>query len=67
MEEPGYNEFPVVQVCTGLMVDDLEDVVRSVRELVGVVDFGHRMDAPGMTKDTEGITMLCDARGQRCL
>jgi hypothetical protein len=39
IEQPGYAEFAVLQVCTTLVCDDLEGLVRAVSGLVGVVDF----------------------------
>ncbi|KAK4226098.1 hypothetical protein QBC38DRAFT_240235 [Podospora fimiseda] len=39
MEQPGYAEFAVLQVCTTLVCDDLSGLVRAVSGLVGVVDF----------------------------
>ncbi|KAK3386225.1 hypothetical protein B0T20DRAFT_474183 [Sordaria brevicollis] len=43
-DEPGYAEFAVLQVCTGLVCDDLEGLVKAVISLVGVVDFSFRVD-----------------------
>lgn len=45
MELRGYAEFVVMQVCSRLVCDDLEGLVRAVRGLVGVVDFSFRVDA----------------------
>ncbi|KAK3952214.1 hypothetical protein QBC32DRAFT_145674 [Pseudoneurospora amorphoporcata] len=42
-DEPGYAEFAVLQVCTGLVCDDLEGLVKAVISLVGVVDFSFRV------------------------
>ncbi|GAB1320884.1 ER transporter 6TM N-terminal domain-containing protein [Madurella fahalii] len=42
MEQPGYAEFAVLQVCTTLVCDDLEELVKAVSGLVGVVDFSFR-------------------------
>ncbi|KAK0637430.1 hypothetical protein B0T17DRAFT_485663 [Bombardia bombarda] len=44
MEQPGYAEFAVIQVCIALVCDDLEVLVRAVSGLVGVVDFSFRVD-----------------------
>ncbi|KAK0704607.1 hypothetical protein B0H67DRAFT_603686 [Lasiosphaeris hirsuta] len=44
MEQPGYAEFAVLQVCTTLVCDDLEGLVKAVSGLVGVVDFSFRVD-----------------------
>ncbi|KAJ0166364.1 Uncharacterized protein CTA2_7573 [Colletotrichum tanaceti] len=40
----GYTEFAVLQVCSSLVCDDLEGLVRSVSSLVGVVDFSFRVN-----------------------
>ncbi|KAI0481351.1 hypothetical protein GGR56DRAFT_315860 [Xylariaceae sp. FL0804] len=40
MTQAGYAEFAVLQVCSTLVCDDLEGLVESVSQLVGVVDFG---------------------------
>lgn len=42
MEQPGYAEFAVLQVCTTLVCDDLEGLMKAVSGLVGVVDFSFR-------------------------
>lgn len=39
-----YAEFVVMQVCSTLVCNDLERLVRAVSRLVGVVDFGFRVD-----------------------
>ncbi|KAH8694352.1 hypothetical protein BGZ61DRAFT_493928 [Ilyonectria robusta] len=43
----GYAEFAVMQVCSTLVCDDLEGLMRAVSRLVGVVDFSVRVDAGG--------------------
>ncbi|KAK4141413.1 uncharacterized protein C8A04DRAFT_39139 [Dichotomopilus funicola] len=43
MEQPGYAEFAVLQICTTLVCDDLEGLVRAVSGLVGVVDFSFKV------------------------
>lgn len=49
MEQPGYAEFAVLQVCTTLVCDDLEGLVKAVSGLVGVVDFSFRYGASDST------------------
>lgn len=44
MEQHGYTEFAVLQVCSTLVCDDLEGMIQAVSGLVGVVDFSFRMD-----------------------
>jgi hypothetical protein len=47
IEQPGYAEFAVLQVCTTLVCDDLEGLMRAVSGLVGVVDFSFRTGSAG--------------------
>ncbi|KAL0941993.1 uncharacterized protein CTRU02_204756 [Colletotrichum truncatum] len=44
VEQHGYTEFAVLQVCSSLVCDDLEGLVRAVSSLVGVVDFSFRVN-----------------------
>ncbi|OAA63594.1 hypothetical protein SPI_03757 [Niveomyces insectorum RCEF 264] len=44
MEQHGYTEFAVLQVCSTLICDDLEGMIQAVSGLVGVVDFSFRVD-----------------------
>ncbi|KAK4119617.1 hypothetical protein N657DRAFT_684256 [Parathielavia appendiculata] len=39
IEQPGYAEFAVLQICTVLVCGDLEALLTAVSGLVGVVDF----------------------------
>ncbi|GAW19180.1 hypothetical protein ANO14919_086640 [Xylariales sp. No.14919] len=41
MTQAGYAEFAVLQVCSTLVCDDLEGLIKSVSKLVGVVDFSY--------------------------
>lgn len=41
--EPGYASFAVVQIGTRLMIADLKRIVRSVKELVGELDFSYHV------------------------
>ncbi|KAL7944133.1 hypothetical protein V8C42DRAFT_353954 [Trichoderma barbatum] len=43
----GYAEFVVMQVCSTLVCNDLEGLMRAVSKLVGVVDFSFRVDSCG--------------------
>lgn len=52
MEERGYAEFAVLQVCSTLIRDDIEGLVEAVSGLVGVVDFSFRVDISDSTLDT---------------
>ncbi|KAH8899072.1 hypothetical protein GQ53DRAFT_635582 [Thozetella sp. PMI_491] len=49
MEKPGYADFAVMQVCSSLVCDDLEGLVRAVSGLVGVVDFSFGLDRSNIT------------------
>jgi hypothetical protein len=49
LQQPGYAEFTVLQVCTTLVCDDLEGLVKTVSGLVGVVDFSIRVEGSGTT------------------
>ncbi|KAH8668497.1 hypothetical protein BX600DRAFT_379553 [Xylariales sp. PMI_506] len=44
MNETGYAEFAVLQVCSLLVCDDLEGLIKSVSQLVGIVDFSYRIE-----------------------
>ncbi|GKT86110.1 MFS transporter protein [Colletotrichum tofieldiae] len=60
VEQHGYTEFAVLQVCSSLVCDDLEGLVRSISSLVGVVDFSFRVNPSDATlssteeEDTRG-------------
>lgn len=41
--EPGYASFAVIQIGTRSLVDDLEKLLQSVKELVGVLDFKYHV------------------------
>jgi Aromatic acid exporter family member 2 len=44
MEQTGYAEFAVLQVCSTLIYDDLGGLISAVTELVGVVDFSFKVE-----------------------
>lgn len=44
MEQKGYTEFAVLQVCSTLIVGDLEGLIATVAGLVGTVDFSFRVE-----------------------
>lgn len=53
VQEPGYSSYAVLQVCSGLVVDDLRRLVEDVKELVGETDFEFRVDVgSGSSVDT---------------
>jgi hypothetical protein len=45
VEQYGYAEFAVIQVCATHMRDDIDGIIRAVSELVGVVDFSPRVSS----------------------
>ncbi len=54
VEQRGYSEFAVLQMCSTLICDDLEGLVRDVTTLVGTVDFSFRVDISDSSLDTFG-------------
>lgn len=44
MEQKGYTEFAVLQVCSTLIIGDLKGLIATVAELVGTVDFSFRVE-----------------------
>jgi len=51
--EPGYSAYAVLQVCSGLVTDDLRRLVEDVKELVGETDFEFRVEVgSGSSVDT---------------
>lgn len=44
MEQKGYTEFAVLQVCSTLIIGDLEGLIKTVGDLVGTVDFSFRVE-----------------------
>ncbi|CAK7266042.1 hypothetical protein SEPCBS119000_001818 [Sporothrix epigloea] len=44
IEQHGFTEFALLQVCSTLVCDDLEGMIQAVSGLVGVVDFSFRID-----------------------
>ncbi|KAL1880044.1 hypothetical protein Daus18300_001407 [Diaporthe australafricana] len=44
MEQKGYTEFAVLQVCSTLIIGDLQGLIATVADLVGTVDFSFRVE-----------------------
>lgn len=44
MEQQGYTEFAVLQVCSTLIIGELRGLITTVADLVGTVDFSFRVD-----------------------
>lgn len=53
MDQTGYTEFAILQVCNTLVCNDLRGLILSISGLVGVVDFSFRVDE---SKSSLGIT-----------
>lgn len=53
VERPGYAEFAVLEICSSLVCDDLEGLIRRISGLVGVVDFTYRVGGSESTFDAE--------------
>ncbi|CAN8096925.1 unnamed protein product [Discula destructiva] len=51
MEQRGYTEFAVLQVCSMLIIGELRGLIETVAELVGTVDFSFRVNN-GNASDT---------------
>lgn len=47
MEQQGYTEFAVLQVCSTLIIGELRGLIGTVSDLVGTVDFSFRVDRAG--------------------
>lgn len=62
IEQPGYAEFAVLQVCTTLVCDDLQELMKAVSGLVGVVDFNFRLGGSESSLFLEGGG---DGKGKR--
>lgn len=52
MEQEGYAEFAVLQVCSMLIVGELRGLIETVADLVGTVDFSFRIDNGNNRSDT---------------
>lgn len=44
MEQKGYTEFAVIQVCSMLIVGELAGLIKTMGQLVGTVDFSFRVE-----------------------
>lgn len=52
MEQQGYTEFAVLQVCSTLIIGELRGLIKTVADLVGTVDFSFRVEPYGNQSDT---------------
>lgn len=59
-EQPGYAEFAVLEICSTLVCDDLEGLIRAVSGLVGVVDFSYRVDTDRDSRNRSGGSSSSD-------
>lgn len=44
MEQRGYTEFAVIQVCSTLIISELGGLIKTIGDLVGTVDFSFRVE-----------------------
>lgn len=63
-DQRGYAEFAVLQVCSGLVYDDIEGLVRAVERLVGVVDFSFRVEGRNGTVTMDDGSADHDVEGK---
>lgn len=61
MEQKGYTEFAVLQVCSTLIVGDLEGLIATVAGLVGTVDFSFRVEH-NVSSDESSVSDLGSVR-----
>lgn len=54
VQQRGYTEFAVMQVCSTLAIADIEGLVAAVKSLVGVVDFSFRVDVSESSVESMG-------------
>lgn len=64
MEQYGYGEFAIIQVCGTYLRDDLEGLVRDVSTLVGVIDLSWRVDSSDSSVDVEGAGDMTKDKGK---
>lgn len=64
VEKPGYAEFAVLEICSTLVCDDLEGLIRRIGGLVGVVDFSYRVDRAGSWEGS-GESVGVGGKGKR--
>ncbi|CAK7207995.1 hypothetical protein SEUCBS139899_010829 [Sporothrix eucalyptigena] len=64
VEQPGYAEFAVLEICSTLVCNDLEGLIKTISGLVGVVDFSYRVDWLGSSNGT-GSDRTVGGKGKR--
>ncbi|KAI1319723.1 hypothetical protein F5Y16DRAFT_405853 [Xylariaceae sp. FL0255] len=57
MTQAGYAEFAVLQVCSALVCDDIEGLVKTISNLVGVVDFSFRLETTSTTSSSNMVSI----------
>ncbi|KAB5513350.1 hypothetical protein GE09DRAFT_632228 [Coniochaeta sp. 2T2.1] len=65
VEEPGYAEFAVLEICSTLVCDDLEGLIKSISALVGVVDFSYTVGSGSSTSSSFGSGSGGDGAGRK--
>jgi len=61
--EPGYAAFAVTQVATRLIDDDLKDLLRLAKSLVGEVDFSFHIEST--TSNSSETTLATGEKGKQ--
>lgn len=56
MEQQGYTEFAVIQVCSMLIVGELAGLIKTMGQLVGTVDFSFRVEKKDRTSRNSTAT-----------
>lgn len=58
MEQQGYTEFAVLQVCSTLIIAELRGLITTVSDLVGTVDFSFRVDRGASDTSLESVQRI---------
>lgn len=58
MEQQGYTEFAVLQVCSTLIIAELRGLILTVADLVGTVDFSFRVDRGASDTSIESVQRI---------
>ena len=64
VQQRGYTEFAVMQVCLTLAIAEIEGLVAAVKSLVGVVDFSFRVDTSESSVESFGDEFAENGKGK---
>lgn len=64
MEQYGYAEFAIIQVCGTHLRDDLEGIIHDVSSLVGVMDFSWHIESSDSPIDVESGNAVAKDKGK---